>query len=398
MSEPVPPRERNVTLDVLRGFALFGVLVANLFVLYSMRVAQTEPEHRTDYIDVAAGWFMRIVVHGRAQTLLTLLFGFGFAIQLLRAEQRGERFLPIYLRRVAALFVIGWFHVVALAWVDVTWGYAIAALFLLPFMRASNRTRIVAAALLIATPTILYSIESLRPTLHTLLFAHPPPYYIQRFAAAVREGDRIAIIYHNIVMALLWGIGGNWLWYYPWLVGRFLLGYVAGAKRWFDRESDHLHIFHRMFVIGFAGTLPNLAVAVFGFRAWEYEFGVAALGALIYEVGVLSQTLMFIAIVVLVMQRPTWRKVLGILAPVGRMPLTTYLMQSLICTHLFYGFGLNWSTPSPAACIALSCAIFAVQIVFAHLWLRWFLYGPFEWLWRTVVYWRRQPMLGSSAV
>ncbi|HEX3479186.1 MAG TPA: hypothetical protein VHT91_29380, partial [Kofleriaceae bacterium] len=86
---PVSPRERVATLDVLRGFALLGVLLANLYSLFSFRFAIHEPPG--DRIaDVAARWFMALAVRGRAQTMLTFLFGFGFAVQLLRAQDRGQ--------------------------------------------------------------------------------------------------------------------------------------------------------------------------------------------------------------------------------------------------------------------------------------------------------------------
>ena len=114
--------------------------------------------------------------------------------------------------------------------------------------------------------------------------------------------------------------------------------------------------------------------------------------AVVAQLGLLGQVAMYVAIVVMLMQRPRWRTVLGVLAPVGRMPLTTYLMQSLICTSLFYGWGLAWRTPSPAACIGLAFAIFTVQIAIAHLWLCWFRFGPAEWVWRSAVYLRPQPM------
>jgi uncharacterized protein len=390
VSEPLPPRERVVTLDVLRGFALLGVLLGNLYYLYSLRVTAKGPETDLSLADHAAQWFMRVGVQSRAQTLLCLLFGFGFAMQLLRAEQRGERFAPIYLRRVAALFVIGWLHVLLLAWVDVVWGYAIAAMFMLPFVRASNLTRVIVAAALVLGATVLYANPAVRPTLHFLMFDHPPPYYVAQFGEAARAGDHLSVMYHHVVMALLWSFGGNWAWYFPWLVGRFLIGYVAGAKRWFERDNPE--VFRRMFLIGFAGAVPNIVIMVSGFHPWKAGFGVSALVAVAHEVGVFFQTVMYIGIVGLLMQRRTWRVLFGVLVPIGRMPLTTYWMQSLICTHLFYGFGLGWRTPSPAATVALGFAIFAVQIVIAHVWLRFFVYGPLEWLWRTVVYWRRQPM------
>jgi uncharacterized protein len=91
-------------------------------------------------------------------------------------------------------------------------------------------------------------------------------------------------------------------------------------------------------------------------------------------------------------QRPRWRRVLGIIAPAGRIALTTYVMQSVIATTLFYGRGLGLPPPGAAACLAIALAIFAVQVAIAHAWLRYFRFGPLEWLWRSLVYMKRQPM------
>jgi uncharacterized protein len=124
----------------------------------------------------------------------------------------------------------------------------------------------------------------------------------------------------------------------------------------------------------------------------EAGMALSVIMALARAVGLVGQVAMYVAIVVLLMQRPRLRRLLVILAPVGRMPLTTYLMQSAICTFLFYGWGLGWSTPGAAACVGLGLGIFVVQIAIAHVWLRWFRFGPVEWLWRRVVYLRAQPM------
>jgi uncharacterized protein len=151
-----------------------------------------------------------------------------------------------------------------------------------------------------------------------------------------------------------------------------------------------------MVVFGGLLALPHLvdwllhATKLFELRA--HGSGARIASVFLREVGWIGQTVMYIGIVVLLMQRAPWLRLLGILAPVGRMPLTTYLMQSVICTFLFYGWGLGWTTPSKAETVALAVPIFAAQIALAHLWLRWFRFGPAEWLWRTVVYWRAQPM------
>lgn len=393
---PVQPRERVAALDVLRGFALLGVLLANLYSLFSFRFAIHEPPDDR-VADVAVRWFMALAVRGRAQTLLTFLFGFGFAVQLLRAQDRGQPVLPIYLRRLVALFAIGWLHVLLLSWLDVTWGYALIGMFLLPFVRASDRTRLIAAAALTIIPALVYAIPEVAPAVHALLFDQPRAAYVDQFAAAARSGDRIAIVRAHVAIALLWTLGSNAVWYLPWMLARFLLGLIAGARRWFDHDgAGHLAAFRTLLVAGTVATvigwIPEALATAHVFDPAGHGLAVAVALTVVSRLAVLAQVAMYVATVVLLMQRPGWRRALVVIAPVGRMPLTTYLMQSLICTSLFYGWGLGWSTPPPAACVGLGLAIFAVQIVIAHAWLRWFRFGPAEWLWRSIVYWRRQPM------
>jgi uncharacterized protein len=159
---PVPPRERVASLDVLRGLALLGVLLANLYVLYSFRFASHDRPSDSS-ADVVARWFMALFVHSRAQTLLTFLFGFGFAVQLVRAREHGRRVLPIYLRRLFALLAIGWCHVLLLSWVDVTWGYALTGFFLLAFTRAgdrANRNRLLHTHLFPVVAKLLAAIQT----------------------------------------------------------------------------------------------------------------------------------------------------------------------------------------------------------------------------------------------
>ena len=394
VAEPVSAREREPTLDVLRGFAMLGVLLANLFSLYSLRFVTLGGVPGSGTLDTAASWFMHLGVHGRAQTLLTCLFGFGFAAQLLRARERGAPVLAMYLRRLIALFVIGWLHVLLLAWVDVTWGYALVGFLLLAFLQVSNRTRMIVAVVCVVVPNILYAFPSVRPAVQGLLFDRPQPYYMMQFAGAARGDDWFAMAKQNATMGSLWMLGGNVLWYVPWLLGRFLMGYVIGAKRWF--EGPRVDVFRKVLVVGVALALPGLVFQILQMLKVVELRGsgvpVKAALAVVNEITTVAQVAVYVAAVVLLMQRSVWRRLLGILAPVGRMPLTTYLMQSAICPVLFYGWGLGWQTPRPAASVGLAFAIFVGQVLFAHLWLRWFRFGPAEWLWRTVVYLRAQPM------
>lgn len=399
MSEltPVAPRERVATLDVLRGFALWGVLIGNL-VLYSGRwAARGGPEPSP--LDRVAGWLVAIFVESKAQTTLTLLFGFGFAVQLLRADARGEPVMPVYLRRLGALFVLGSLHVLCLWWGDVTWTYAVAGVGLLAFTRASNRVRLIAAAIATFVPLIVLALwPSLQMTAMQVFV--PPREFMPataRMAAALHDPDRTGLWWEHARYALIW-VSAIWVWYFLWTLGRFLIGYVAGARRWFDRDgADHLPGFRRVAAIaGVLGALTSWLMVLERLEVIALSTAgtlgrVAAV--LVEQVGLLAMALFYVAIVVLLMQRPRARRVLSLIAPAGRMALTTYFSQSVICTVLFYGWGLHWAGHVGAAgCLALALVVYPVQIALAHLWLRHFRFGPLEWVWRTAVYARLQPM------
>jgi uncharacterized protein len=154
---PAAPRERIVVLDVLRGFALLGVLLGNTFILYSGMFAGALKSYEPTGPDHVASWFIQLLVQSKAQTLLTFLFGFGFAAQLLRAQERGEPVLGMYVRRLLAMLGFGLLHISLLWWGDILWTYAISGFLLLAFHRASNRTRLIAAALLTFVPGALLS-------------------------------------------------------------------------------------------------------------------------------------------------------------------------------------------------------------------------------------------------
>jgi uncharacterized protein len=359
-----------------------GVLVANLH-LYSGRYARHEAPTG---LDVVAHWFMELFLAGRAQSLLTLLFGFGFAIQLLRASDRGERVLPVYVRRLVVLFAFGWAHVLLLWFGDVTWGYAVAGFALLPFRNVSNRTRLIWAATFILVPPVINQLPGVLHYVASLAFGD---HSFQRFSAteitAIHGHDRIALAIANAKLGVLWTIADFG---YPlWLVGHFLIGYVVGMLRWFDRDgADHLAVFRKLLIWGLPIMVCGLAWTILDRTDYDIPMPVSMIVAALEQVTLLAQVGVYVAAVVLLMQRAGWRRLFLIVAPVGRMPLTTYFSQSVICTFLLFAWGLHWSMPTPWQELELASVIFVGQIAIAHLWLRYFNFGPLEWVWRTLVY------------
>jgi uncharacterized protein len=401
MSElaPVAPRERLITLDVLRGFALCGVVIGNM-VLYSGRWAEhfagRVPEPTT--LDQIAGWFVTIFVESKAQTLLTLLFGFGFAAQLLRAERRGEPVMGLYVRRLLVLFALGALHVSLIWWGDVTWTYAVSGFGLLAFIHASNRTRVLWALGLTFIPYLVAMVPSVSvAALRVFMEPREFPVHTARMLTAIHRADHGGLAWEHVRYALVW-CSHIYVWYFLWTLGRFLLGYVAGKLRWFDNDgADHLPVFRRLAVWGGGiavitttfGVLLRLGVI----SPRESGLWARLVAQAIDQAGLLAFTFAYVGIVVLLMQRPRWRRMLAVVAPVGRMPLTTYVSQSLACTFLFYGWGLGWAgSVGGAGCLGLALALFSVQVAIAHLWLRFFRFGPLEWVWRAAVYLQLPPM------
>jgi uncharacterized protein len=397
--EPTAPRERWLVLDVLRGFALFGVLLGNLYALYSLRwLSMIGPQHvhESTAIDTAAQWFMAMVVESRAQTLLTFMFGLGFAMQLIRADARGEPVLGLYVRRLVVLFAIGALHVTLLWWGDVTWGYAIVGFALLPLRRRAMRTLWIVAAACLAAAIAMRSSRGV-PCVDDALFGADSFARVNAdTAAAIHGTSHSALALAQIAQGVMWTLADSGA-YLLWLLGRFAIGYIAGIRRIFERDgADHLRLFRRILVI--CGALAACSIAI-TIASYEGAFGHGDRGVWVRvalvtndEVGWLAQAMFYVAIVVLLLQRARWRRVLAMVAPVGRMPLTTYVLQSVICTSLFYGWGLHWSTPGDAATLGLAAIIFAVQIALAHLWLRAYRFGPLEWVWRALVYLERPRM------
>jgi uncharacterized protein len=391
---PVAPHERLVTLDVLRGFALFGVLIGNLYHLYNGGFANRQPPQGT--AEAIGHWFIVVAIQSKAQTLLTLLFGFGFAAQLIRASEGGKPVLGVYTRRLLVLLGLGILHVALLWWGDVLWTYAIAGFGLLLFHRASNRTRVIAALILMFVPPAIYRLPGV--WLHIFELTLDPAnlrLYNEQVLAAMYGSDYFVVMKEHIQFAWIWS-AGSWPQYLSWILGHFLLGYVAGTLRWFDRDgADRLATFRKLLFAGLACGAAGTAMVVAMNAGVFFRPGLAVQigGGVLVELHYVGLAVAFVAAVVLLAQGPRWRHVLALLVPVGRMPLTTYFTQSLICTFLLYGWGLGWiAWISPVGCIGLAFAIFAVQLGLAHWWLHYFRFGPLEWIWRSVVYLRRPPM------
>jgi uncharacterized protein len=399
MLTPVAVEERVVLLDVIRGFTLYGVLLANTVPWYSGwgLLSKAETAARTGIADEVALSFLTVFISRKSQTLLTCLFGLGFAMQLLRAEARSDHGARLFFRRLSGLFLIGVAHATFVWWGDVLWSYALTGGTLLLFRKRSTRALAVWAVGLVFVPKFVVLVPAVSAFLDRTI---PSPAdraaFDAELLAAIRGHDYLDLVR----MQLQRGFFQFWRHapeYVPWMIGHFILGYAAGRSRVLEHVTTHLRAWRKILawglVLGLAGGAASAVKGYFIRHGWTPSTTWKAALVVPEEVGILATAFAYVAALALLMQSPRRQRRLSLLAPAGRMALTTYLSQSVIMTFLFYGWGLGLvGMCGPAACIAITLAVFALQLALARIWLARFRFGPMEWIWRTITYGKAPPM------
>ncbi|QDE68221.1 MULTISPECIES: DUF418 domain-containing protein [Myxococcus] len=414
-ARPVEAGERLELLDALRGFALFGILISNVQMWFSGRVFLSREQFEASIanaslLDTITRYAFEVLVSGKFMTLFAFLFGLGFAVQLGRAEARGGGFVPLYARRLTVLLVVGVLHLFLLWYGDILSSYALMGFGLLLLRRRSDRTLLIIAAVLVLVWPLLMTLLWRLPQ----LLADSPEAGAAVMAAAREKSTAI----HTRMLTAI--TGGSW-WdvtktsagfyrdeFFTMMLaglltclGRFALGLWAGRRGIFQDVPAHLGFFRRLLgwglVAAVVGSVPGVVVTVLMQKkvltpetmpVW-LPLGLAPLRNLA-QVGLAG---VYLAGITLLFQRATWQRALGLLAPAGRMALTNYLSQTVISLLIFYGYGLGQvGKRGPFACVVICVGIFCVQVLWSHLWLSRFRFGPVEWAWRSLTYGKAQPM------
>ena len=396
--DPVAAPDRIPLLDVLRGFALYGVLLANM-VWFTGRAFLPREAGPAPSLDVngVAEIVIRIFVDSKAMSLFSFLFGLGFAVQLERAEARGLRGLPTYLRRLGIMLGLGFCHIVLIWWGDILWNYALTGFVMVLFRKRSQRALLIWALLLAFVPSLIGAIPAVSAFFTRTLPLPPDQAAFQaQMLEALRGHDRAHLTWMHMQMAFYHGMHHP-LSFISWTLSRFLLGYAMGRSRILHDVAARRPLFRKLLGWGIGiGVVCAVGFLVRrGYMRGGHTLSTGLKIALMVpdELGVLATATAYLAALALLMQRPAWQKRLMHLAPVGQMALTNYLSQSLICTFLFYGWGLGLSgRVGTALTIPLTMAIFAAQLIWSPAWLKRFRFGPVEWVWRSLTYGERQPM------
>jgi uncharacterized protein len=373
---PSAGAQRLEHIDALRGFALLGVCLSNLrdLSLYSFLPSQGQSALHTASADRICAFLFSTFVEMKALTVLTLVFGIGFAIQTRRIP------MTFYARRLLGLFLIGLAH--GVFWFnDILRLYALAGLGLIFTRRAP--------------PVLLAVIGFAIAVLPWDLFASVPS-----DAGAMISSTYAAFSGHSFSGMIRANIQYDfWLrtaeWGFPIaLFGRLIVGAAIGRSNVIIEPSKHLRFWRNTFRIT---LLTGGALIAFRLTGGEENFGEFT-GNTAHSASSITLGLCYLAGFVLLFERSAWRARLRVFVPIGRMALTSYLLQTAIGIALFYGIGLGLGPRFGLIGLLPFCGvIFVAQLLFSKWWLERFTFGPIEWIWRCFSYGSVIPIRVSSS-
>lgn len=406
LDTPVRPTQRNFTIDMLRGFALFGILLVNMeFFNQSALNLVADLNPPTSTLDQIGRWLIAFFAEGKFYTMFSFLFGLGMIIQSDRAQERHARFGRFWLRRMVVLLGFGIVHVYLFWPGDILMLYSVLGVALLLWRKRRPRTVLIWVVVFLVLPLLingaLWGLVELGKTATgaeamEAIFAQQ----MADYAVQAQEANRIYATGSFLEVTGQRVRDMNFM-YFTWpfigfnVLAAMLLGVYVGKRGIFNDIPAHLPFIRKVWLWGLViGVVGNGMYVYFGEQGSRTIPSLANLLSLIGQgFGAPAMTLFYIASLTLLAERDTWRRRLAVLPPVGRMALTNYLAQSLICSTIFYGYGFGlYGSVGVVGGIALTVVIYLLIVLWSGWWLRRFRFGPMEWLWRSLTYGKRQSM------
>jgi len=435
--EPATAAERISAVDVLRGVAVLGILLVNIEDFGLPHADKSAPG--TEWVgayfpatfgprELAAWAIFRALFEGRMRAIFSMLFGAGVVLLMSRLERRGEgsRAADIYYRRTLWLLAFGVLHAYLLWEGDILYSYALAGLFLFPFRRLAARALIVVGALALAVSlpraaliahhrqevralaaaadadeaagrTLTARQEDAQDEWAEIMDAFRPDARRLEESRADYHGGYGRLFARRAPLVMIVESTDFYVWAFFDTFGMMLMG-MGLLELGVLRGARSTRFYLGMATVGFGVGLPVGVAAAYRLVAVRFDPVAVAWLTAAYEPARLAVALGHVALVMLLVRagRAPW--LTRALSDVGRAALTSYLTATLLCTTLFdgYGFGLFGALRRRQLYLVV-LAVWAVQILFSRLWLSAFRFGPAEWAWRSLTYWKRQPLRRRDA-
>lgn len=387
-----PVDDRILALDVVRGFAAFGILMVNIQT-FGGPYPLFEGEPWTDLPSQVAYAFVDFAFVSKFFPLFSLLFGIGLTLQLERAAQVAPgdpgAARTFAIRRLGGLFAIGLVHVAFFSTIDILVQYAFLGALLVPARKLRLRALPALAALALLVPVALGAIASALSLYDRI---YPGDYDAADFIRAYGHGT----------LAELWAMRLHEIRdYYGWvfvyagweMLAMILLGAWAVRSGLVTSLPGREGLLRRLRAVAFGIGVPAAAAHAIVWittRGLEHKAPwVMPVMSMASALGEPSMAVGYATSLALLVRDPTWASRLAPIAKVGRLALSSYVLQSIVMSLSFFSFGLGgYGLLGPFACIAYVVAVYSAELVLASLWARRFRFGPLEAAWRAMTYGR----------
>lgn len=403
VADPTQQTERIVAIDVLRGFALLGILVMNIRMFATIFASYANP---TVYVDwTGANRWVWLAGHLFADlkmmAIFSMLFGAGIVLMTTRQESKGLGTCGVHYRRMGWLLLIGLIHAYLIWPGDILVMYAFVGMIVYWMRRWYVPVQIGLGLLLLVFGTLILlgaamTMENWPPESVAEMKAMWDPTVLEiDDELAAFGGSWLEQMPARAKLSIGWQTGG-FLFFGFWRVGGLMLLGMGLYRLGIFSAKRTVRVYLAMTIIGF---LVGLSIIYSGYlRNVEANFAfetssMTSINALFNYVGSLFVALAWVGLVMLVVKAGALSWLTKALSAVGQMALTNYLMQSIMCTTIFYGHGFGlFGKFDYVQQMYVVFGVLIVELIWSPWWLKRYRFGPFEWLWRSLTYWRFQPL------
>ena len=396
-----PTFQRIEIIDALRGFALAGIVFCHMlenFTASPIPMSAIEAMNPS-IIDQIADGFVSFLFRGKFFALFSFLFGLSFFIQMDNGNKRGSYFGVRFLWRLIILFAIGFVHSMFYRG-DILTLYAALGIFLIPFYKISNKWVLGFSVLLflgLGRYLVFYFTNGEGLFVKEEISPNSP--MIEAYFNILQNGSITDVFASNAIEGNLtkaefqFGVFSRGYLTF----GFFLLGLFIGRIEFFKNYLTEKKFLKKLWIGGLIllGVSILAMVAIFSsmgpdvsFNSWTSMFGLT-----FFDLMNVALTILIVAIFVILYKKVKPQRFLQKFIPYGKMALTNYFLQSIIGTFIFFGWGLGYLTKIPNSYVFLmAIVLIAVQMWLSQVWLKYFYYGPLEWLWRSLTFFKIMPL------
>jgi len=378
--QPLSASNRDRNIDILRGFALSGVL-------FMFCVSDNGPSYgyTNSLSDEIISWFKYIFIESRMYTMLIIIFGIGFHVQLEKAKQKNESLVPVFTRRIIGLLVIGFIHAIILSRRDILMFYGAAGIILLLVRNASVKQLLLFMGILfyVVVPVMQKTLPNAWPKAAALVEPKDYPEYFQ-------YNWQFFKYYHQV-----YGIYTEMLFF-------FMLGFVVSKSGIFQKIKENKSFRKRLLIAAIIASVvfipfwywlePNILEPL-----WDKVSNKTALFFLslgfrsLWELWMLTSATLYGILLIIFASKIKGKKILSPLASFGQMALSNYLIQSLMLVpYLLISDRIRGIAPTEG--LITFIIVITLQLIFSQWWMSKYKLGPFEWLLRSFTYWKWQSL------